>query len=89
MITNDDLETLTSSQLHDRAIDLAKAGGDVDWLWHLLGSIPAAEGQLGELDESGLDGAGLISAINGFIRADRSADEILRPQYVAYLLEQQ
>jgi len=87
MITREDLETLSSRQLHERALDLAKAEGDIDWLWHLLGSIPAAEGQLGELDDSGLDIARLITAINGYIRADRSAEETLRLQYVDYLLE--
>ena len=87
MIASDDLETLTSRQLHERAIDLAKAGGDLDWLWHLLGSIPSAEGQLGELDDSGLDVASVISAINARIRVDLAAQEILRPQYVGYLLE--
>ena len=87
MITREDLETLSSPQLHEQAVALAKTGQDIDWLWHLLGSIPATEGQLGELDESGLDVASLISAINGFIRADRSADELLRPQYVSYLAE--
>ena len=87
MITREDFETLSSRQLHERAVDLAKAEGDIDWLWHLLGSIPAAEGQLGELDDSGLDIASLITAINGYIRADRSAQETLRPQYVDYLLE--
>jgi hypothetical protein len=87
MITREEFETLSSRQLHERAVGLAKADGDIDWLWHLLGSIPAAEGQLGELDDSGLDIASLISAINGYIRADRSAEEILRPQLVDYLLE--
>jgi hypothetical protein len=87
MITSDDLETLTSRQLHERAIDLAKVGGDLDWLWHVLGSIPSGEGQLGELDDSGLDVASVISAINTRIRVDLAAQEILRPQYVAYLLE--
>ncbi len=87
MITNDDLETLSSRQLHDRALDLAKAQDDVDWLWHLLGSIPATEGRLGDLDESGLDIAGLVSAINGYMRADRSAEAALRPQYIEYILE--
>ena len=87
MITSDDLETLTSRQLHERAIDLAKAGGDLDWLWHLLGSIPSAEGELGELDDSGLDVASVISAINARIRVDPAAQEALRPQYVGYLLE--
>ena len=87
MITREDLETLSSPQLHEQAIALAKTGQDIDWLWHLLGSIPATEGQLGELDESGLDVASLISAINGYVRADRSAGDALRPQYVAYLAE--
>ncbi len=86
MITSEDLESLSSRQLHDRAVDLAKAEGDIDWLWHLLGSLPAAEGQLGELDDSGLEIAGLVTAINGYIRADRSAEDALRPQYVEYLL---
>jgi hypothetical protein len=87
MITSEDLETLSSRELHERAVDLAKAEGDIDWLWHLLRSLPAAEEQLGELDDSGLEIASLVSAINGYIRADRSAEETLRPQYVEYLLE--
>ena len=41
MITREDLETFSSHQLHERAVDLAKAEGDIDWLWHLLGSIRA------------------------------------------------
>ena len=87
VITREDLETLTSPQLHEQALALAKTQQDVDWLWQLLGSIPATEGQLGDLDNSGLDVASLITAINGFTRADRSADDALRPQYVAYLAE--
>ena len=87
MITREDLETLSPRQLHERAVRLAKTEGDIDWLWHLLGSIPATEGQLGELDDTELDIASLITAINGYIRVDRSAEETLRPQYIDYLLE--
>jgi hypothetical protein len=87
VITRSDLEEMTSHQLHERAVYQAKADGDIDWLWHLLGSIPSAEGQLGDLDDSGLDVATLITVINGYIRADGSAEETLRPQYVDYLLE--
>jgi hypothetical protein len=87
MVTREDLETFSSDQLHSRAFDLAKTEGDIEWLWHLLGSIPATEGQLGELDESGLDIASLVSAINGYLRADRSIEDSLRPQFVDYLLE--
>ncbi len=87
MITREDLETMSSSELHDRAIGSAKAGGDLDWLWRLLRSIPAAEGQVGDLEDSGMDMASTISAINGYTRADRGLPDSLRPEYVDYLLE--
>ena len=87
MISRDDLETMTSGDLQDRAVGMAKAEGDLDWLWHLLRSIPAAEGQVGDLEDSGMDVAGTVSAINGYVRADRDLPETLRPQYVEYLLE--
>ena len=74
---------------HDRAIGSAKAGGDIDWLWHVLGSMPAAEGAIGDLEGSGIDVAATVSAINGYLRADPDLADALRPQYVEYLLEQQ
>ena len=37
MIDREDLESLSSAQLHDRAIGSAKAGGDIDWLWARAG----------------------------------------------------
>lgn len=87
MTTREDLETLSSRQLREQALRLAKTDGDIDWLWNLLGSISAAEGQLGELEGSGLDIASLISGINRYVRGDRSVDETLRPRNVDYLLE--
>jgi hypothetical protein len=39
---------MTSRDLHGRAIGTAKAEGDLDWIWHLLRSIPAAEGEVGD-----------------------------------------
>jgi hypothetical protein len=87
MITREDLETMTSKDLHDRAVGSARADGDVEWLWQLLGSIPAAEGQVGDLEDSGMDAASTVSAINGYVRADRDLPEELRPRYVDYLVE--
>jgi len=89
MISREDLESFSTSQLQERAIGFAKASDDLDWLWRLLGSIPAAQGQLGELDDSGMDVPSTVSAINGYLRADRGVSDTLRPQYVEYLLEQQ
>ena len=87
MITREDLETMASDDLHDRAIGTARSEGDIDWLWHLLRSIPAAEGEVGDLEDSGMDVASTVSAINGYIRADRDLPGALRSQYVDYLLE--
>jgi hypothetical protein len=87
VITRGDLETMTSRDLHDRAIGTAKAGRDLDWLWHLLRSIPAAEGEVGDLEDSGMDMASTISAVNGYTRADRDLYDNLRWQYVDYLLQ--
>ncbi|MGZ8623914.1 MAG: hypothetical protein ACXWYQ_07100 [Actinomycetota bacterium] len=89
MIDRADLESLSSAQLHDRAIGFAKAGRDLDWLLRVLGSVPAAEGALGDLEDSGMDVASTVSAINGYLRADPDLVDALRPQYVEYLLEQQ
>jgi hypothetical protein len=87
VITREDLETLTSGDLHDRALGMAKAGGDLDWLRHLLLSIPATEGEIGDLEDSEMDVAGTVAAINGYARADRDLSDALRPQHVDYLLE--
>lgn len=87
MITREDLETMTSRDLHDRAISTAKTEGDLDWLWHLLRSIPAAEGDVGDLEDSDMDMVSTVSAINGYARADRDLPGTLRSRYVDYLLE--
>jgi hypothetical protein len=87
VITREDLETMASHDLHDRAIGSAKAQGDLEWLWHLLRSIPAAEGEVGNLEDSGMDMASTVSALNGYARADRDLPDVLRPQYIDYLLE--
>jgi hypothetical protein len=88
VITREDLETMTSRDLHDRAIGTAKAGKDLDWLWHLLRSISAGEDEIGDLEDSDMDVASTVSAINGYTRADRDLPDTLRSQYVDYLLEQ-
>jgi hypothetical protein len=87
VITREDLETMTSRELHDRAIGAARAERDLDWLWHLLRSIPGPEDEVGDLEDSGMDIASTVSAINGYTRADRNLPDTLRSQYVDYLLE--
>lgn len=88
MISREDLDGLTSAELHDRAIDLAKARHDIVWLWRLMKSIPAAEAAIGEVDDAEMDIASTVSAIHGYMRADEGElAEALRPMYIDYLLE--
>jgi hypothetical protein len=87
VIAREDLETMTSRDLHDRALGTAKAEGDLDWQWLLLRSIPAAEGEVGDLEDSGMDMVSTVTAINGYTRSDRDLPGTLRLQYVDYLLE--
>jgi hypothetical protein len=89
MIGREDLDAFPTSQLHEQAIGFAKANGDLDWLWHLLRSIPATEGQIGEIDDPSIDVPSTVSAINGYLRADRDPSDTLRLQYIEYILEQQ
>ncbi len=89
MIGREDFDAFPTHQLREQAIGFAKANTDLDWLWHLLRSIPAAEGQVGEIEDSGMDIAATVSAINGYVRADRGLDDILRSSYIDYILEHQ
>ena len=89
MIDREDLESSPTGQLQEQAIGFAKANADLDWLWSLLRAIPATEGEIGDLEDSGMDIAATVSAINGYLRADRGASDGLRPAYVDYILEQQ
>ena len=89
MIDREDLESVPTDRLSEQAIGFAKANGDLDWLWSLLRSIPATAGQVGDVEDSGMDVARTVSAINGYLRADREAADTLRPRYIEYILEQQ
>lgn len=89
MIDREDLESSPTGQLQEQAIGFAKANGDLDWLWGLLRAIPATEGEVGDLEDSGMDIASTVSAINGYLRSDRSASDGLRNTYIDYILAQQ
>ncbi|WP_067534320.1 hypothetical protein [Nocardia crassostreae] len=81
-----DLETLSTKELHDRAVKLAVRRGDVKFLWELLKSIPAAEAAAGDLGESEVDIKYVLPMIDDYFHAgEGEIGEVLRPMYVAYL----
>ncbi|MEU7764404.1 hypothetical protein AB0B25_04695 [Nocardia sp. NPDC049190] len=86
MAGNDELEKLSSKQLHDRAVKLAVRRGDVKFLWRLLTSIPAAEAAAGNIGESEADIKYVLPMIDDYFHAgDGAIAEVLRPFYLAYL----
>jgi hypothetical protein len=84
--TEAELESLSSHELHDRAVRRAVRHGDVRFLWQLLRAIPAAEALEGDERESEAD-AVKVSALlsDAYGSGEGGLADALRPLYLAYL----
>lgn len=88
MATREELEALTSEELHDRATRLAWRRLDVGYLWDLLKTIPEARAAAGDEARSETDIMRPLALLNDMVDADRGdLADALRPLYVDYLLE--
>jgi hypothetical protein len=86
----EDLDKLSSQELHDRAVHLAERRFDVRFLWRLLKAIPVAEAAAGNLQEAEADVAvaDLVPLLHDFVHSDEGElADALRPMYVEYLEE--
>ncbi len=82
----EDLDALSTQQLHDRAIRRAEKHMDVKFFWELLEAIPAAEALAGKLGEAEFDVVSARGQIKDALRSDEgSLAEALRPLFVDYL----
>jgi hypothetical protein len=82
----DDLDQLSTHELHDRAVHRAERHVDVKFFWSLLKAIPAAEmlsGDEGEADYDVESSKGLIS--DAVHSGDGALGEALRPLFIDYL----
>jgi hypothetical protein len=81
-----DLESLSTQELHDRAVRRAERHLDVRFFWKLLEEIPAAQAASGDVGEADYD---VQSAKGLILDALRSGDgrlaEALRPLFIDYL----
>jgi hypothetical protein len=86
--TREELESLSSEELHDRATQHALRHANVKFFWQLLRALPAAEASAGELDEAHDDIQSLYGRLDDIKRSGQGevADN-LRPLYLDYLLE--
>ena len=90
MPTREEFETLSSKQLHDRAVRLAEHRMDLLFLWRLVKAIPVAEAAAGDLDKAEADvGVGdLVPLLNDLDHAGvGELGDALRPMYIEYLME--
>jgi hypothetical protein len=84
--TENDLDALSSRELHDRAVRRALRHGDAGFLWRLLRAIPAAEAIEGDPGESEADAVKVSALIADALSSGKG--EIagaLRPLYIDYL----
>jgi hypothetical protein len=86
--SREELEQLSSEELHDRALGVARHRVDVRFLWRLLEALPAAEASAGRVEEAEDDVHSLLARLND-LRTAGEADvaDALRPLYIDYLAE--
>src|SRR5712691_1684731 len=82
----DDLEALSSRELHDLAVRRARHHLDVGFLWQLLRELPAGEIAAGHPEHAQADALKLSALIGDAIDSDDSGiEDALRPLYLDYL----
>lgn len=88
MPTDEELERLSTKELHDRAFKLARRRLDVRFFWNLLESAPAAEAASGHEGEAAADILSLSERVADVLNPDTAEEaEAFRPIYVEYLLK--
>jgi hypothetical protein len=90
MPTREDWDKLSSKELHDHAMELAKHRLDAGFLWRLLKMIPAAEAASGDVGDAEADVLHISGKIHDLMHADEGGlADALRPVYIDYLDEHQ
>jgi hypothetical protein len=86
IVSDDDLDRLSSSELHDLAVRHARRHLDVKFFWELLQVLPAAEASAWELEEADADVQRLSAHIDDITDSGRGeVADMLRPFYLDYL----
>jgi hypothetical protein len=86
-MTREELDGLTTEELHDRAMHHARTHLDVGFLWKLVKAVPVAEAAAGHLGRSESDVHSMTALLTDVLNSDDEAEvaEQLRPLYIDYL----
>ncbi len=88
MTTREELDALSTKDLHDRSLALAKHRLDAGFLWRLVKALPVAEELIGDDQRSKTDIMRPLAMINDLGDAgEGELGEALRPMYLEYLEE--
>jgi len=88
MATREELEALSSEELHDRATSHAKRHANVKFFWQLMRALPAAEAAAGDVGEADDDVQSLYGHLDDLKRSGQGeVADLLRPLYIDYLLK--
>jgi hypothetical protein len=86
MTTREELDKLSSAELHDRAVHLAIRRLDVGFLWELLRELPASEAASGHAGAAAADVTHVSAMISDALASgEGEIAESLRPLYLDYL----
>jgi hypothetical protein len=86
-LDRDELEGLSSKELHDRAVQTAKRDADVGFLWDLIKFVPPARAAAGEIPAAEVDIMSLSALLEDFVHTDEGKfADALRPLYIEYLV---
>lgn len=82
----DDLDEISTRELHDRAMRHAERHLDFKFFWSLLQLIPAAETASGDVGEGEYDAESSKGLIYDAVHSgDGALGEALRPVFIEYL----
>ncbi|MGH3185923.1 MAG: hypothetical protein ACRDPY_14830 [Streptosporangiaceae bacterium] len=88
MTTRDELDALSSRELHDLAVRRALHHADAEFLWELLRALPEAEAVEGHPQHAGMDITKVWALVADAIDSgEGDIAEALRPLYIDYLLK--
>lgn len=86
MATREELDALSSEELHHRALRHAAKHLDFKFVWELFEAVPAAEAATGDLGTSEADIMTATGRFNDLAEAGKGeVADALRPVYIDYL----
>jgi hypothetical protein len=86
--TYEELDKLSTKELHDRAFRVAERRVDVRFFWNLLEYAPVAEAMAGHTRHAEADVLSLSATVQDATNSgENEVAEALRPIYIDYLLK--